>query len=433
MFRFCVQEALRCRLNVAPAFTRQTKTDILADGGARCCSFLPGRNQIFMLTDKQVCETRSRFKIFQSKIYLNSCSQGALSDVVENGFNDYIASWHAQGSPWETWVERYEAARTAFARFIRASPDEIAIVTSVSAGINGIASALNFHERGKVVMGEFEFPTMGHVWLGQRVRGADVQFAPAEGNSIEAAAYEKLFDRKTLIVPLTHVCFKNGFRTDVATITRMAHNVGAMVMLDDYQDCGTRPVDVKAMDLDFYVTGTLKYLLGPPGLAFLYIRKELVPSLAPTVTGWFGQANPFAYDPLRFDLSPTARRFESGSPSVPNVYGAMPGFQMLEEIGMDEIAAHVQKLAQSLLSRARELGIVTKTPAGCVGPLVVLQCGDSSALLQALAQSGIVASNRFDGLRISFHVYNTLDDVNAVVEVLKKNMHLLTFTPASYD
>jgi selenocysteine lyase/cysteine desulfurase len=279
-------------------------------------------------------------------------------------------------------------------------------------------------------MGEFEFPTMGQVWLGQRVRGAEVQFTQAEGSSISAAAYEKLIDRNTLIVPLTHVCFKNGFRTHVSTITRIAHDAGALVMLDDYQDCGTRPVDVKAMNLDFYVTGTLKYLLGPPGLAFLYVRNELIPSLAPTVTGWFGQANPFTYNPQHFELSPTARRFESGSPSVPNVYGALPGFQMLQEIGMEQVASHVKKLAQALLNRTRELGILTKTPAESAGPLVVSQCRDSAQLLHALAQNGIVASNRFDGLRISFHVYNTLDDVEAVAEVLKQNIHLLTLAPA---
>ncbi len=374
---------------------------------------------------------RSRFKIFQSKIYLNSCSQGALSDAVENGINEFISTWHEQGSPWETWVERYEAARTAFAEFIHSSPDEVAIVTSVSAGVNGIASALNFNARSKVVMGEFEFPTMGQVWLAQRARGADVQFAKAEGNSIPAAAYEELIDPNTLIVPLTHVCFKNGFRTDVNTVTQMAHCAGALVMLDDYQDCGTRPVDVKAMNLDFYVTGTLKYLLGPPGLAFLYVRKELIPSLAPTVTGWFGQANPFAYDPQQFELSPTARRFESGSPSVPNVYGALPCFQMLEEIGMEHVAGHVEKLAHALSNRVRELGILAKTPVETAGPLIVLQSNDSGRLVQALAQSGIVASNRFDGLRISFHIYNTLDDINAVVEVLEKNIHLLAVAPAN--
>jgi len=383
-----------------------------------------------MLTDNKILEIRSRFRIFRRKIYLNSCSQGALSDAVQTGLEDYIASWHEQGSPWETWVDQYEAARAAFAQFINASPDEVAIVTSASAGINSIASALSFRERNKVVMGEFEFPTMGHVWLAQRARGADVHFVSAEGDRIPAVNYEQRIDRKTLIVPLTHVCFKNGFRSQVDVVTQMAHQAGALVMLDDYQDCGTRPVDVKAMDLDFYVTGTLKYLLGPPGLAFMYVRKDLISTLEPTVTGWFAQTNPFAFDPQHIDLSPTARRFESGSPSVPHVYAAMPGFRLLQEIGMENVAAHIRKLTQSLLNSAFDLGIRAKTPADSAGPLVVLQSTDSNLLVQKLAESDIVASNRHDGLRIAFHVYNTMDDVNVVMEVLRKNVNLLVREPA---
>ncbi len=389
-----------------------------------------------MLTDKQVLEIRSRFSIFQHKIYLNSCSQGALSDAVQAGLEDYVASWHEQGSPWETWMNRYEEARTAFAQFINASPDQVAIVTSASAGINSVASALNFRERKKVVMGEFEFPTMGHVWLGQRVRGAEVQFVKAEGNCIPAVNYEKMIDRNTSIVPLTHVCFKNGFRSEVSAVTQIAHRSGALVMLDDYQDCGTRSVDVKALDLDFFVTGTLKYLLGPPGLAFMYVRKELISSLVPAVTGWFAQTNPFTFDPQHIDLSPTARRFESGSPPVPNLYAAVPGFELLREIGMEYVAGHIKRLTQSLLSCAHDLGIRAKTPADSVGPLVVLQCKDSTLLVQKLAENNIVASNRHDGLRISFHVYNTMDDVKAVADVLEKNINLMVLDPArigSYD
>ena len=383
-----------------------------------------------MLTDKQIQNIRSRFSIFRRKIYLNSCSQGPLSDAVQAGLEDFISSWHEQGSPWELWVNRYEEARTAFAQLINASPDEVAIVTSASAGINSIASALSFQERKKVVMGEFEFPTMGHIWLAQRARGAEVKFVGAEGNCIPAVNYEKMVDRHTLLVPLTHVCFKNGFRAEVNAITQIAHRSGALVMLDDYQDCGTRSIDVKGMGLDFFVTGTLKYLLGPPGLAFMYVRKELISSLVPTLTGWFAQTNPFAYDPQTIDLSPTARRFESGTPSVPNVYGAVPGFELLREIGMENVASHIKSLAQSLLHSAVDLGIRAKTPADSAGPLVVLPSKDSTLLVQKLEENGIVASNRYDGLRISFHVYNTMEDVKAVVEVLKKNIDLLVLDPA---
>src|SRR5262252_1463506 len=176
-----------------------------------------------MLTDSQIKEVRSRFRIFDRKIYLNTCSQGPLSDAVQAGFENYLAGWHEEGSPWELWVDQYEAARAAFAQFINASSDEVAIVTSVSAGINSVASALNFRERPKVVMGEFEFPTMGHVWLGQRARGADVRFVNAERDCIPIADSEEHLERQTPIVPIPHACFKNGFRSDVSAVTQIAH------------------------------------------------------------------------------------------------------------------------------------------------------------------------------------------------------------------
>lgn len=384
-----------------------------------------------MLTDNEIQKIRSRFSIFERKIYLNTCSQGALSDAVQAGLEQYIASWHEQGSPWDLWVQRYEEARAAFARFIHASADEVAVISSASAGINSIASALDFRERKKVVLGEFEFPTMGHIWLAQRARGAEVHFVNAEENRLPAARYERLIDRDTLMVPLTHVCFKNGFRSEVRVITEVAHQSGALVMLDDYQDCGTRPVDVKAMDLDFYVTGTLKYLLGPPGLAFLYVRRELIAGLVPTMTGWFAQKNPFAFDARNIDLSPSARRFESGTPAIPNLYAAMPGLQLLQDAGMDNVQAHIQKLAQSLLRWAAAAGVRVKTPLDSKGPLIILQAKDSARLVQELGKGDIVVSNRQDGLRIAFHVYNTQADVAAVIAVLEKNIDLLVPEPST--
>ena len=384
-----------------------------------------------MLSSSQVLSIRARFPVLRKKIYLNSCSQGALSDAVENGMREYLASWHEHGSPWDVWVERYEAARTQFASLIGAAADEVAVVPYASAGINSVASALTYRERKKVVLGEFEFPTMGHIWLAQQRRGAQVEFANAEGNSLSIHAYERLIDKNTLIVPVTGVCFMNGFRSPVADIAGLAHANGALVMLDDYQDCGTRPVDVRASQVDFYVTGTLKYLLGPPGLAFLYVRQQLIESLEPTITGWFAQANPFAFDVKHLDLSPTARRFEAGSPPVPNVYAAMRGIELLQEIGLDNVAAHIADLGQTLLRGARRLGVKAKTPANSVGPLIVLQSKDAAALVAKLAAEGIVCSSRHDGLRLSLHVYNTLEDVVAVLQVLERNLDLLDTGPVA--
>jgi selenocysteine lyase/cysteine desulfurase len=378
-----------------------------------------------MLNSSQVLAVRSRFPVLASKIYLNSCSQGALSDAVEDGFREYVASWHAHGSPWDIWVERYEAARSQFATFIGATAGEVAVVPYASAGINSVASALTFDQRRKIVLGEFEFPTMGHIWLAQQKRGAQVEFVSAIGDRIPTAGYERAIDRNTLIVPLTGVCFMNGFRSPVREIVQLAHANGALVMLDDYQDCGTRPVNVRSADLDFYVTGTLKYLLGPPGLAFLYVRRELIESLRPTITGWFAQTDPFAFDVKRLDLAPSARRFEAGSPAVPNIYAAMRGIRLLQEIGLDHVSEHIAGLVRALMMGAHKLGLRAKTPADSVGPLCVLQCKDAGALVQKLSANGIVCSSRHDGLRLSFHVYNTLDDVASVLHILEGNLDLL--------
>lgn len=379
-----------------------------------------------MPASSDLASVRSRFPVFQKKIYLNSCSQGALSDAVEASLLRQLRSWNEEGSPWDCWVEKYEAARASFAKFIGARPEEVAVISCASAGISAVASALDFTgRRRKVVMGEFEFPTMGQIWLAQQVRGAEIQFVSAKDGKIPAESYAAAIDDQTLIVPLTHVCFMNGARSDVSAVSKFAHDRGALVMLDDYQDCGTRRVDVKALGVDFYVSGALKYLLCPSGVAFLYVRPELIRSLTPTITGWFGQQEPFAFDVKHFDPATSARRFESGSPPVPHVYAVPAALELLTGVGFDRIAKHIGELAQALLGGARDLKIRVKTPRDSHGPLVVLQMKDSEAVVKKFSSRNIIVSNRMDGLRVSFHLYNTMDDVRTVLEALKENIDLV--------
>ncbi len=378
-----------------------------------------------MLSEVQLRQIRSRFPIFRRKVYLNSCSQGALSDAVEQAFHAYLSSWHEEGSPWDRWVEKYEAVRAQFARFIGAEKEEVAVVPSASAGINAIASTFGFSKRDKVVLGEFEFPTMGHVWLAQQPRGARIEFVSAQDGRIPTESYAQKIDDRTAVVPITHVCFMNGFRSKVAEIARLAHAKGALAFLDDYQDCGTRRVDVKSLDVDFYASGTLKYLLAAPGVAFLYVRKSLISSLTPTISGWFAQDNPFSFDVRNLALAPDARRFEAGTPPIPNLYAASAGIALLEEIGLENIAAQVGALARSLVEGAQELGIRVKTPLDSVGPLVVLQTTDVNSVIAKLAAEDIIVSGRHDGVRISFHVHNTMDDVQRVLASLRKNRDLM--------
>jgi selenocysteine lyase/cysteine desulfurase len=378
-----------------------------------------------MLTDAQIADLRSHFPILHEKTYLYNCSQGAISDASEAGMRAYIESWRTSLTPWEGWMECYEGLRRQFAAFINAHPDEVAITTSVSAAINPIANALNFNGRDTVVMSEFEFPTMGQIWLAQRPRGAKIQFLEGVNNEVPTEAYAKAVDAKTLIVPLTMVSFVNGSRSDVPAITRIAHDKGALLFLDGYQDCGTRPIDVKALDVDFFVTGTLKYLLGPPGIAFLYVKRELIDKLQPTMTSWLAQRNAFAFDTLHNDPAPDARRFEGGSPPMPSVYLVRPALDFLVSIGLANVSEQIQLLSGAFLQGLRDLQVATKTPASSVGPLVVVRAKDAGAAVGKLIANGVAVSSRKDGIRFGFHVYNTLEEVNTALNVLEDHRDLL--------
>ncbi len=200
--------------------------------------------------------------------------------------------------------------------------------------------------------------------------------------------------------------------------------------MDDYQSSGTRPLDVKAMGCDFLVTGTLKYLLGSSGLAFLYVRRELldeVAKLEPLVTGWFGQERPFDFDVERATYHHTARRFETGTPPVPNLYAGLAGLEALEDVGAETVAAAVEDLASRLIAGARERGFEVLTPEEPEhrGPLVVLGCRDAARLVELLAGKDIVVSARGNGLRVSFHYYNLPEDVDALFRVLDESPDLV--------
>ena len=375
-----------------------------------------------------VAQFRSRFPIFGRRIYVNSCSQGAFSTDVEDAVHEWMHSWHESGSPWELWVEQVEELRSAFASSIGAHREEIAVTPSASAGINAIASALDFSgPRSDVVMGEFEFPTMAQVWLAQQRRGANIRWARASGDRLPVDAYEAVVDQRTLIVPATHVCFRNGHKTDIAALTTLCHDRGAHVFLDDYQRTGSSPIDVHALGIDFMVTGCLKYLLAAAGVAFLYVRRELIERLEPTITGWFGRVNPFAFRIDQLDWPPRASRFESGTPPVPNAYAALGALKLLDRIGYQMVGQQVERLVERYRSNAEASGFVVRTPAEVErrGPLVVVQSLDAPTLVSRLAARGIVASCRGNGLRVSFHAYNNEADVDAVVIALEAESALL--------
>jgi selenocysteine lyase/cysteine desulfurase len=371
---------------------------------------------------------RSRFPIFERQTYINSCSQGALSYEVRAAYDTYLADWDAKGSPWELWVERGESMRAAFARLINARPSEIAVMTSVSAAVSALVSALDFRgRRGKIVVADFAFPTVGQIAHAQELRGARVTHVPVAGNVIPYDAFERAIDDQTALVALSHVSFRTGARQDVAAITHLAHRHGALVLLDSYQALGTIPIDVRQLGVDFLVGGTLKYLLSSAGLAFLYARGDLVPHLKPTSIGWFSQEDIFAMDIYRNDPARDARRFESGTPPVPNIYAGLAGMQLLERIGVEAIESHVRELTDHLIAGAMRAGynVVTPLKPSRRGALVTIKSNDVLTLVERLSARGIVTSSRENNLRISPHFYNNHGDVERVLEALRANKELL--------
>jgi selenocysteine lyase/cysteine desulfurase len=370
---------------------------------------------------------RARFPIFDRLTYVNSCSQGALSDSVRAAYDDYLTGWDERGAPWEYWVERAETARSTFARLIGGAADDVAVTTSLSAGISPLASAIDFSKRRKVVISDFEFPTIGQIWHAQELRGAQVVHVPADGAEIPVERFADAIDEETAVVSIAAVCYRNGARLDVEEIARIAHERGALVVLDAYQAMGTYPLDVRGLGVDVLAAGVLKYLLGSAGLGFMWTRPGLAQELWPTQTGWFADANIFEMDIDDYSPSPTARRFQSGTPPIPAIYAGIAGMELLEEIGIAETRAHVNELNEQLIAGVDELGGTVVTPRAPEkrGALVCIRANDAPALVAALGEDGIVTSERDGNLRVSAHAYNTVEDIDMVLRGLDKQRSLL--------
>ena len=372
---------------------------------------------------------RHRFPVFEQRVYINSCSQGALSDSVRDAYRRYLDDWDEHGAPWEYWVGRLGAARTSIAGLINAEEDEVAVTTSLSAGVSALASGLRFDQgRDKVVVSNFEFPTIGQIWHAQERRGVRIEHVPAEADgTIPLERFEAAIDEQTALVAVTHVCFRNGSRLDVEAVARLAHERGALVLVDAFQTVGSLPVDVRALGCDFLAAGVLKYLLGSAGLAFLFCRRELVEGIEPTATGWFADQNIFEMDIHDYSPAPNARRFEAGTPPIPSIYAAIAGIELMQEIGIAETEAHVRELNALLRDGLDELGATAVTPREPErsGALVCVRSSDVSALVAALENDGIVTSSRDDNLRISAHCYNTAEDVGTLLDALARNRTLI--------
>ena len=366
---------------------------------------------------------RSEFPLLERKTYLNSGSYCALAKDVKAAFEAYMEDRLLVGANWDVWVTKNESVRALVAELLRAAPDEIAVTASVSAGLNALASALQFSGvRNKVIVSDFEFPTNAQIWHAQEPRGAQVVHVPrAADGYIPLEHFAEAIDEKTQLVAITHVCFRNGAKLDIPGIVRLARAKGAKVLVDCYQSVGSLDIDVKTLDVDFAVGGMLKYLLGTAGLGFMYVRDSFVKSLLPTNSGWFAQTDIGAMDITANQPAPSARRFEAGTPAVVNSYASEAGLKILLAVGTPAIEKRVYALTRRCMQRLEEIGwpSITPTRDDRRGATVAIPSRAAAELCTQLLKRDIVTSSRDDNVRASFHYYNNDDDIESFITAMK--------------
>ena len=364
---------------------------------------------------------RAEFPILERTTYLNSCSLGALSHRALARVQTVHEQWHTFGaSAWyELWLGALTDLRSRVGRMIGAQDGEVALAASTSAALSVLGSAFDYRRRSRVIVAELDFPTVAYQWM-VRPDVEVIRIPSDDGVSIDPERMAAAIDDNTAIVSISHVFFTTGAIQEMRPIAEAARRHGAFFIIDAYQSAGQVPIDVEALGADALVTGPLKWLLGGPGLAYLYVREEWVRELRPTITGWFAARAQFDFDIHGFDFKEDARRFELGTPALPTVHSALGGQDIIDEIGVVPIRERNSDLTEHLLVRLEDAGLRFHGAADAAArsALVMIPHDDPAGAVRRLADHDIIVDSRPGYVRVSPHFYNTHDEVDRFVDVL---------------
>jgi len=372
---------------------------------------------------------RNEFPLLQRKTYLNSCSLGALSQRSMQGMARFMEVWNEWGAHawYHVWMDEIAQARKNFASLIGAQVHEVAIAPSVSAALSSIASALDYNTRKKVVLSNMDFPTLAYQWLAKERLGVECRFVKSpDGIYMPPDLFATEIDSRTALVATSHVYYTSGYVQDIRSVADIAHKNGAYMLVDDYQGTGQIPINVNTLDVDFLVSGTLKWLMGGPGLAFVYIREGLLPSLAPTIAGWFGHRDQFQFRVDELIFRPEATKVEMGTPAMAAVYAANGGMDIVLEASVKSICERTRYLTNDLIARARERGWTVLAPQepDLRSSIVMIELDEPQEIVNALIARNIVVDSRPGLLRISPYFYNTIEEnalvIEAIAEILEQ-------------
>ena len=368
----------------------------------------------------QIGDYREEFPILKRRTYLNSCSLGALSRSSESYLDEFKELWHDMGaSAWyEHWLSRIEDLRAHISAFWCSNIEEVAILPSTSAALAMVTESFTTEHRNRVICTELDFPTLPYQWLVKPEIELVVLKSP-DGVRIDLEQFESAVDEKTLFIATSHVFFTTGYIQDINALAKIAHNAGAYCIIDGYQGAGQVPLKLNRTDVDFYTAGPLKWLCGGPGLAYLYVKRELIRELEPRITSWFANSRQFDFDPDTFEYHPDARRFELGTPALPTIYTALGGQELLNKVGINQILTQNKKLTDHLIAQAKNSGFEMILPeAKHRSGIIMIRHQNPAGVVAQLAQEGIIVDHRPGFIRISPHFYNIEDEIDHCITTL---------------
>ncbi|MBI4026573.1 MAG: aminotransferase class V-fold PLP-dependent enzyme [Verrucomicrobia bacterium] len=373
-----------------------------------------------------LAQLREMFPITREKIYLFNGNIIPCAAPVRQAMTIFLEEWTRTGDGcWASGLEAYVEAKRLFAELIHAAPETIVGIANTTTGINMAGLMIRPRSGQNIVVTELEHMSDVYPWLRFKRDGVEIRQVAARNGRIEMEDFARAVDDQTAAVSICHVTMGTGFRWDLAEACRIAHAHGARIVVDAAQAAGAVPIDVSRWGVDFLVTPTYKWLLGPLGAGFLYVCPELVAACDPPLPGWFGVANPSDNDLRHPCWHPTAHKFERGAPNMIGFVGAAAGLKLLREVGHKAVFDRTAQLAGYLFEGLSELGVTLCTPrnpAARAG-IVAIQLPGQDRLWRQLEDSGIHIGNWLGCLRIDPACYNTEAELE---ELLKRTGKFMT-------
>ena len=368
---------------------------------------------------------REQFPALDDCVHLISHSLGCIPVRAAHDLAEFIELWDTRSiTAWDEWLPEVDRAAARIERLLSAPAGTVTMHTNVSTVQAIIASCFDYTpERNKIVYSDLEFPSVSYVWKGEERRGAEVHVLRTDGKAVDADAMCEAIDERTVAVPLSHVTYSSQFVVDVAKICRKARAVGAHVILDCYQSLGIVPVDVVALGASFACGGSVKFLCGGPGAAYLYVRKDLIQQLEPRVTGWFANEMPFAFTMPEQTYAENIWRFQMGTPAVAALYQARAGAEIVGQIGVSAIREKSLRQTQIAIELVDACGFRLRSPreAERRGGAVVFDFVGSADVVRELGRRRFFCDHRPGaGVRLGPHFYNSDDEILAFFHELQQ-------------